>query len=147
LYEGGNVITGVDFSNEMLSISKSKMPNAKFHQFNFAEGLPSEIEKMKYDFIISTYALHHLTDSLKVTLIKSLLNYLNENGVIIIGDISFQTRDELEVCKTESNPNDWDDDEFFFVFSEISQELKDICFISYKQISHCGGILEIKKRP
>ena len=146
LYEGGNAITGVDFSNEMLSISKPKMPNAKFYQYNFAEGLPPEIKETKYDFIVSTYALHHLTDSLKVTLIKLLLNHLNENGLIMIGDISFQTRDKLEVCKKETNPDDWDDDEYFFVFSEISQELKDNCFVSYKQISYCGGIMEIKKR-
>ena len=144
LYEGGNAITGVDFSSEMLSVSKSKMPTAKFYQFDFAHGLPSEISEVKYDFIISTYALHHLTDSLKVTVIKSLLKHLNDEGSILIGDIGFPTKFEFNECKKQHSPDDWDDDEYYFIFSEISKALEDSCVVSYEQISHCAGIMEIR---
>ena len=144
LYEGGNSITGVDFSNEMLSISKPKMPKANFYQFDFAYGLPSELAEMKYDFIISTYALHHLTDSLKIIFIKSLLAHLKDDGSILIGDIGFPTKFEFDECKSQHSPDDWDDDEFYFVFSEIKQELGDSCSVSHEQISHCAGIMEIR---
>ena len=144
LYEHGNNITGVDFSNEMLSIAKSKMPTANFYQFDFAHGLPPELSEAKYDFIISTYALRHLTDSLKITFIKSLLRYLNDDGLILIGDIGFPTKFEFDECRMQHSPNDWDDDEYYFVFSEICNRLGDSCLVSYEQISHCAGIMEIR---
>ena len=144
LYEGGNTITGIDFSSEMLSISKPKMPNANFYQFDFGQGLPPEMAEMKYDFIISTYAIHHLTDSRKVAFIKSLLSHLNKDGSILIGDVGFATRAKLDECKEQYSPGEWDDDEYYFVFSEIEQELKGSCTVSYEQISHCAGIIEIR---
>ena len=142
LYERGHIITGIDFSREMLAIAQPKMPNAKFFQCDFAHELPPEIKANKYDFIISTYALHHLTDVLKVTFIKSLLPYLNNNGAILIGDIGFTTRVEYNECKKQ-NSDDWDDTEYYFVFSELTDALKNECSITYEQMSHCGGLLEI----
>ena len=143
LYDCGNNITGIDFSNEMLATSMKKMPNASFYQCDFSVGLPSAIEGIKYDAIISTYALHHLPDELKVTFIQSLLPYLNDGGTVYIGDIGFPTRAEYCICH-EQNADDWDDDEYYFVFSEIIDELKDTCSIAYKHISFCAGIIEIR---
>jgi len=144
LYEGGNKITGIDFSKEMLAIASPKMPDGEFYQFDFAQGLPPEIANKKYDFIISTYALHHLTDPLKVSFIKSLLGHLNDNGLILIGDIGFPTKVEFEECKNQHDEDEWDDDEYYFVFSEICDELKGTCLAAYEQISHCAGVMEIK---
>jgi len=144
LYEGGNRITGVDFSENMMASAKPKMPNADFYQFDFAQGLPPEISGMKYDFIVSTYALHHLTDGLKISFIKSLLPYLNEEGVILIGDIGFPTRIEFDACKARYGPEDWDEDEYYFIFSEISEGLAGCCRVSYAQVSHCAGVMKIR---
>jgi len=142
LYKYGQTITGIDFSSEMLAIAKQKMPNAMFYQFDFATGLPPEIKGAKYDYIISTYALHHLPDAMKVTFINSLLPYLNSSGAILIGDIGFQTRVEFNKCRAQ-NADDWDDNEYYFVFSELAEALKNSCSITYEQISHCAGIMEI----
>jgi putative AdoMet-dependent methyltransferase len=143
LYGCGHIVTGIDFSSEMLAIARSKMPDASFYQCNFADGLPAGISGMKYDFIISTYALHHLPDELKAPFIKSLLPYLSDGGVIIIGDIGFPTRIEFDECHKQ-NADDWDDDEYYFVFSELIDVLKDTCLITYNQMSHCAGIIEIQ---
>jgi len=143
LYEGGNTITGVDFSSEMLAIAKPKMPDAMFYEFDFAHGLPLEIADVKYDFIISTYALHHLTDSLKMAFIKSLLGHLKDTGSILIGDIGFPTRLEFDECKNKHSEDEWDDDEYPFVFSEICKALEGNCLVSYEQISYCAGVMEI----
>jgi len=142
LYDGGNDITAVDFSEKMLSIAAAKMPKAKFHEFDFTKGLPAEVLSQKYDFIVSTYALHHLTDDEKIAFIRAIFCCLNEGGVIIIGDVSFQSREGLERCK-ELCGDEWDDDEFYFVFSELQQALKDVCKMEYHQFSHCGGVMEI----
>jgi putative AdoMet-dependent methyltransferase len=140
LYEARHNITGIDFSSEMLAIAKAKMPNASFHQCDMAHGLPPEIAAAQYDFIISTYALHHLTDALKAEFIKSLLPHLRETGVIIIGDVDFATRDDLKVCEAQ-NADDWDDEEFYFVFDELADALGDACLATFEKISHCAGIL------
>jgi len=143
LYEAGNDITGIDFSSEMLDIAKVRMANARLFQCNFAEGFPPELMGMKYDFIVSTYALHHLTDDLKVRFIQALPEYLNEGGVIFVGDIGFPTRDDLKKCKAVCNPDEWDDDEYYLVFTELCEQLATSCNATYQQVSHCAGLMRV----
>ena len=142
LYDGGNRITGIDFSKAMLEKAKEKMPNATLIECDFSRGLPNEILDKTYDFIVSTYAMHHLADADKIPFILSTLKLLRDDGLIIIGDVSFQNRDDLEMCRT-ANSSAWDDDEFYFVVSELYKALNGKCNINYHQISHCSGILEI----
>ena len=145
LYEGGNNITAIDFSANMLAIASEKMPKGKFYQFDFTQGIPQEVAESKFDFIVSTYALHHLTDEEKIPFIRSIVNCLNQDGAIIIGDVSFLTRDELERCKADEE-DQWDDDEVYFVFEELNEALQDVCVMTYHQYSHCGGIVEIRHK-
>ena len=144
LYESGNTITGIDFSSEMLGKSRAKMPNATLIQHDFSMGMPSELSGEKFDFIISTYALHHLTDSKKVQFIRTLLTYLDSAGTIIIRDVGFKDRENLNKCKETCGDDGWDEDEFYFVYSELQSELQRYCAFDYHQVSHCASILEIK---
>jgi len=143
LYEHGNHITGIDFSDEMLSISREKMPNAEFIKWDFTKGLPENLSK--FDFIISTYALHHLTDDEKREFIPLLLERLNDDGIVIIGDVGFLDRESLEACKTAAGDY-WDDDEIYFVFCELQSRLSDVCHMEFEQFSHCSGILMVRPR-
>ena len=86
LYEHGCMIYGQDFSDRMIELAQAKMPNAKLFQGDFSNGLVEPLLQQKYDAIIATYSLHHLTDLQKVTFLKSLLMLLNEGGCIYIGD-------------------------------------------------------------
>ena len=142
LYESGNIITGVDFSNEMLNQSRAKMPNATLIQHDFSKGLPNELSSEKFDFIISTYAFHHLADSEKNGFIRTLLTHLDSEGTIIIGDVGFQNKESFDKCRIDCG-DEWDEDEFYFVYSELQDELSSHCAIAYHQVSHCAGILEI----
>jgi len=143
LYEQGNIVTGLDFSPDMLAIARSKMPDAVLYQYDFSQGLPPGLTGEKFDCIISTYALHHLPDELKITFIKSLLPFLSDNGVILIGDIGFPTRTEFLACKSQ-NEDDWDEDEYYFVFPELAESLEGVFAVAYKQVSHCGGMMELR---
>ncbi len=138
LYEKGCNIYGQDFSDKMIELAKKKMPNAKLYKGDFSIGLVEELKKRKYDAIIATYALHHLTDKKKVDFIKELL-LLNKGCVIYIGDIAFQTRNDLEKCK-EKYQEHWDNEEIYFVYDEIKKEFKNSEFIPY---SECAGIIKI----
>lgn len=145
LYNNGYSITGIDFSNNMIEIARMKMPQATLINWNFLNNLPNEIKKHNFDFIISTYAIHHLTDEEKINFIRLLSPLLTKTGKIILGDISFKTRDELERCKERLNEY-WDKEEAYFIAEEMSRNLNNEYFCEYMKISHCAGVLTITNR-
>lgn len=62
LYEHGYKIFGQDFSDRMLKISNEKMPKAQLFIGDISNGLVDQLLEYKYDAIIATYSLHHLSD-------------------------------------------------------------------------------------
>lgn len=143
LYDDGYEIWGIDFSEKMIKISKEKMPEVKLIQYDFTKGLPEEIESQKFDFIISTYALHHLDDSEKIKFLINILNLLKKDGIILIGDVAFETREMHNKCKADCGEDGWDDDEYYFIFDELKNSFEIAEFI---QISHCAGVLELSNK-
>ena len=141
LYENGCDVYGQDFSQRMIELAKEKMPNANLYQGDFSKGLVSELSARKYDFILGTYSLHHLTDEKKVLFFKELLNLLDEGGKLLIGDVAFETRSELEKCKEEAG-SAWDEDEIYFVIEELRKAFPELVF---EQKSYCSGIISISK--
>lgn len=139
LYEQGCNMYGQDFSYKMVELAKNKMPNSKLFKGDFSKGLVEELKKQRYDAIIATYSLHHLTDKDKIKFIKELIGFLNENGVIYIGDVAFDTREDLEKCKKQCEEH-WDNEEIYFVYDEIKKEFTNSEFVKY---SECAGIIKI----
>lgn len=138
LAENGHAVTGMDFSESMLAHAKERIPNGHFLQWDISQGLPAHIPGAPFDAIVSTYTLHHLSDEQKVTFIQDMARFLSPHGQILIGDISFQTRDDLLKCQ-HNNLHHWDADEYYFVHEELMKQLQDTFKISYTQVSHCGG--------
>ena len=68
LYENGCEIFGQDFSVRMVETASEKMPEAHLYRGDFSQGLAEPLRSRKYDFIVATYSLHHLTDEQKKTL-------------------------------------------------------------------------------
>lgn len=141
LYNDGYNITGIDFSSKMIEIAKNKMPKAKLLQYDFSLGLPDELSDKKYDFIISTYAIHHLANENKIIFIRELLNHLSADGYILIGDVVFETENDLEICKNVSG-NNWDSDEIYIVFDYLKDNFPNAVF---NKISSCSGVISIAK--
>lgn len=142
LYEKGYKITGVDFSTKMIEAAKEKMPKASLIEYDFSKGIPEEIASSKFDYIIATYSLHHLNDDQKIDLIKVLLDLLNDDGKILIGDVAFDNEKQLNDCKDEYK-EDWDNDEIYFVYDKMKAYFKDK--VQFKKISFCSGVLTISK--
>lgn len=141
LYEQGCSIFGQDFSERMIELAQEKMPDARLYQGDFTLGLSEELKQNKYDAIIATYSLHHLTDAQKVSFLESLLLLLNEGGNIYIGDVAFKNRMELEACKAQAG-DEWDDEEFYFVYDELKKFFPKMKF---EQISYCAGVLTLER--
>ena len=143
LYNVGYSISGIDFSTQMIETAKNKMPDAALYCHDFSHGLPEVLDSTAYDFIISTYAMHHIADDKKAEFIMELWNHLGNDGEILIGDIAFETRDKLNACKTECGAA-WDEDEIYIVFDEIVKALT-IGQVEFMPISYCAGIISIRK--
>ena len=137
LYEQGCSIYGQDFSARMIALASEKMPYAHLYQGDFSKGLVEPLRDRRYDYIVATYSLHHLTDTQKRVFLSELRDHLKENGKIIIGDVAFETRKALEQCKLKAGDT-WDNDEIYFVAEELR---KDLPGLSFTQISDCAGVL------
>ena len=137
LYERGLAVFGQDFSEKMIALAREKMPNAALIQADFSLGLAPELKQNRYDAILATYSLHHLTDARKRAFLRALRGCLKEDGQILIGDVMFQTRAELDTCKRDAG-EEWDDDEIYFVADEFAQAFPRLVFTP---VSHCAGIL------
>lgn len=143
LYKKGGQVYGIDFSEKMLELAREKMPGAVFYQFDFNNGVPEELKDMKFDYIVSSYAIHHIDDKQKIKFIKELKSILKDKGIIILADVAFETRNALESCK-ENAGKEWDDDEVYMVANEIESEINREGFTTeYVQISPCAGALKI----
>ena len=137
LYERGCSIYGQDFSSRMIALASEKMPNEHLYQGDFSKGLVEPLQNRRYDYIVATYSLHHLTDAQKSVFLSELRDHLKENGKIIIGDVAFETRKNLEQCKLKAGDT-WDNDEIYFVVEELR---KDFPGLSFTQMSECAGVL------
>lgn len=139
LYGMGCEIWGMDFSPKMREKAQEKMPNARLFTGDFTAGLPGPLLERRYPFIVSTYALHHLSGQERPPFIRELLSLLNPGGQLLIGDVAFATRRQLEDCRAQAGP-DWDGDEFYFVYEELRPLFP---AMSFEPLSHCAGVLTL----
>ena len=140
-YDAGWEISAVDFSEEMLKQARERMPEARFLIADFAKALPKELDGQKFEFIVMTYAFHHLEYEKQADFLRSLLPFLKENGKILIGDISFETKMDLEKAKLQSG-EEWDDEEFYPIIEGLREQLPDLHF-EYEVISFCATVMRI----
>ena len=80
LYADGYAITGIDFSEKMIAIAAEKMPAATLIRHDFSNGLPDVLVDQQFDYIVCTYAIHHLTDEAKIRFLTDLQRRLAPKG-------------------------------------------------------------------
>ena len=140
LYERGVRVFGQDFSEKMLACAREKMPDAGLYSGDLREGLKEELRMRRYDAIISTYALHHIPDEEKPAFLLGLLPLLKRGGTLYIGDVAFETREDLESCR-EENGGEWDDEEDYFIEEETRAYLP---ALRYEFFSSCGALMTLR---
>ena len=139
LYERGCEIWGQDFSPRMLALSQQRMPEAHLFCGDFSQGLAAPLLQRRYDAILSTYALHHLTDEDKIALLRVLQGLLRPGGKVLIGDVAFQDQAALDRCRTASG-DQWDEEEHYFVYEALRPALPELTFTP---LSPCAGLLTL----
>lgn len=141
LYEQNCEIYGQDFSERMIEIAQAKMPKARLFHGDFANGLAEELKEQKYDAVIATYSLHHLTDFQKIAFLDNLRNRLNDGGCIYIGDVAFASRRDLQKCR-DATGDSWDDEEIYFVYDELKEYFP---AMQFEQMSDCAGLISLER--
>ncbi|RIU92742.1 MerR family transcriptional regulator [Oceanobacillus picturae] len=84
--ESGAKVIGVDQSEEMLAVCKEKHPEIETRKGHF---LALPVMNMQVDAIVSSYALHHLTDDEKLLALEEMDRVLKRHGEICIADLMF----------------------------------------------------------
>lgn len=141
LYHDGVSVTGIDFSPKMIQIAQEKMPEARLIEFDFTDGLPMELLKERFDYIVCTYAIHHLTREQKVNFLTLLKSVLQPGGEILIGDVMFQSAEDQQHCITSAGDS-WDEDEVYIVMDELTADCNlDMQFV---KCSDCSGVCIIR---
>ncbi len=146
LYEQGAEVTGLDFSPGMLEKAKAKMPRARLINHDFSKSFPpSELAGEKFDYIIISYALHHLPDWKKVDFLGNLKGFLNPGGRIIVADIAFSDRKTMQKARKISGER-WDQNEYYPIIDDLAFSLEQQGFsLTFFQVSFCAGILQLRQ--
>ena len=122
----------VDISENMLKLAKNKLKNKKNIQFlkkDLLEFFDNSKNNKRVDTIVSTYAIHHLTQAEKHLLFKKAFDLLPNNGKIVFGDLMFKDRDYEKQMK-EKYPDLVEDfkEEFYWYIEEEIKRLVEIGF-------------------
>ena len=139
LYEQGFEIWGQDFSPKMIDIASGKMPDAHLFEGDFSHEIAAPLLDNRYDFIVATYSLHHLTDEQKTLLISELLSLLKEDGMILIGDVAFPDGKAMDEYRVKAG-DEWDDEEYYFLVDEMRKVFPGL---NFEKKSHCAGVIVI----
>ena len=77
----------------------------------------------------------------KLVFLHMLRDRLNPGGQLLIGDVAFETRAQLNACRREAG-DVWDAEEFYFVADELRCDIPNLRFT---QLSACAGVLSLSK--
>jgi putative AdoMet-dependent methyltransferase len=138
----GCEITGVDFSEKMLSKARELLPSATLILHDLSAGLP--YFEGKFDAMIATYAMHHFDYPKQIDLIHEMFDRLVPGGKIYIGDVVFTDREAADACH-KNYEDDWDESEYYLIYSALSQTLAPTIHAEYHPISWCGGVVVLSR--
>ena len=80
----------VDGSKEMINNAKKRLrsyTNIKFHIITFQELIENDLINLKFDLIISSLAIHHLSRKDKQSLFHFIYSHLNRDGFFLNMDV------------------------------------------------------------
>lgn len=142
-------VTGIDQSLEMLLRAKNKYNDMKLKLGNF---LDRPFYKNKFDIVVTSYAFHALDNEEKKKALNHMLEYLKDDGRIIIVDFMFSNESERIKCRTNfynQNREDlWNviNNRHYTNVDELEAYVNSLgCKIKYEHVINYTWIVEIEK--
>ena len=96
--------TLIDGSEDMLNKARERLKEVKNIQYihaSFQELLEKDILNSKFNFIVSSMAIHHLTMEGKRSLFRKIHSYLNGGGYFVNIDVVLAPTDPLDIWYME----------------------------------------------
>lgn len=88
-------INALDLSEEILEESRKRFSGAKNISFIKADFRQMDLEPGSYDLVMSSIAIHHITDPNKIRLYRDVFQSLRYNGLFIFADQTRGITDEI----------------------------------------------------
>jgi putative AdoMet-dependent methyltransferase len=124
----------VDISNNMLDIARSKLADLDNVEFVKADLLEYFEGPSIFDAIVSTYAIHHLTELEKPILFEQIYHSLQPGGTVVFGDLMFaNAAAQKQLIQKYQDEGRFDvaqdiQDEFFWFVDQANDSLTKLGF-------------------
>jgi putative AdoMet-dependent methyltransferase len=131
-------VWGLDFSAEMLTQTKMKLPQVNLVQANLLGDWTKELQQ-PFDRVVSAYVFHEFDLETKLGLLQKISSHcLSTGGFILVADIAFP---DVDIRTAASQHWQWDDDEYYWAADEAIAACEQVGLqVAYEQISSCGGV-------
>jgi len=141
-------VTAVDISDKMLDIAKSKLAsrNVEYIKTDLLEFFNLQPVR-SYDAIVSSYAIHHLTDIEKESLFSSIHSAIKPGGRAVFVDLMYRNADQRQklIGKYRNTPDVYEsfEEEFYWDLDLSTGKLTDLGYsVTTAQFSELSfGIL------
>lgn len=122
----------------MVETVRRQLPQAELFVHDFNDGWPAVLAEKQFDFIVSTYALHHLSVAGQIAWIQEMLGHLKPGGRVLIGDVAFDNAAALYACRDQAGKR-WDADEIYLTREQLkpvfAQQLQ------WQRCSFCAALM------
>ncbi|MBK8421357.1 class I SAM-dependent methyltransferase [Candidatus Villigracilis saccharophilus] len=131
-------VHGLDFSAEMLTQTKAKLPQVNLVQANLLDDWTKELQT-PFDRVVSAYVFHEFNLETKIRLLQQISAHcLSTSGFILVADIAFP---DVAIRTAASQHWQWDEDEYYWAADEAITACEQAGLqVAYQQISSCGGV-------
>lgn len=136
------VVTAIDLSPGMLAQAAKRLPSATLLRLDLL-GDWSPLAGQRFDVIASGYVFHEFDDAMKIALLMRLRDdHLNDGGRIVVADIAFETRADLERIRAVGEA--WDESESYWVEDEMVAALGSAGMpASVRRVSICAAVFRL----
>lgn len=146
-------VVGLDLSQEMMALAQRKLADGPPVTYVIGDLLAYfEGEHPKFDGIISTYVIHHLTEKEKSRFFEHCWKTLKPGGKAVFGDLMFADLQARQQAIDKFNAEGWEDvaldidDEFFWLVDSAEAQLKAVGFeVSTRQFSELSWVITAEK--
>jgi putative AdoMet-dependent methyltransferase len=143
--DAGCEVWGMDFSAQMLTKAREKLPRLHVVQADLLADEWPEALNQPFDRVVSSYALHDHDQSRKMQLLARLTEkHLAESGRIVIADIAYPDQTTRAQAKAHWGRL-WSEDEHYWAADETIAACQAIGLsCTYRQVSSCAGVFVIR---
>lgn len=137
-------VWGMDYSPAMLEKARQKLPQATLVSHDLRHRWPAELEG-RFNLIVSAYTFHHFELDRKVKLISELCRErLEEEGRIVIADVSFASLDEMRAFAAAIG-DEWEEEPYWLANDAAKALTTAGLHCAYQQVSACAGVYRIEQ--